>query len=399
MTQNVTPKSNLAGSVMVLGGGIAGMWTLVRLCAEGYNAVLLESDALGAGQTRYAQGIIHGGTKYALTGKLTASSEALSNMPALWRTCLAGGGEVDLSGATLISDAHYLWSTTSLASKITGFFASRVMRARTRALPPEQRPALFRHPDFRGSIYRLDEPVFDTISVLKAMAEPLMPALIAVNDDSWKLRGSAIQFEAVGGQVYEIGFGKLILMAGSGNAGLLSAAGLSRPAMQLRPLKMVMVRGGLTEAVFAHCMGAGINPRVTITSHSDRDGDIVWYLGGQLAEDGVHRSDDEQIAKAQRELAELIPWLSLDAAQWATLDIDRAEVRHPDGHRPDTFYVEQQGNIITAWPTKLALAPLLAQAVVDLLAGSAKTSHALPPWPAPRFAEFPWCEQAKWSRA
>lgn len=384
---------------VIVGGGIAGMWTLVRLCAEGYNAVLLESDALGAGQTRYAQGIIHGGTKYALTGKLTASSEALSNMPALWRTCLAGGGEVDLSSATLISDAHYLWSTTSLASKITGFFASRVMRARTRALPPEQRPALFRHPDFRGSIYRLDEPVFDTISVLKAMAEPLMPALVAVNDDSWKLQGSAIQFEAVGGQVYEIGFGKLILMAGSGNAGLLSAAGLSRPAMQLRPLKMVMVRGGLTEAVFAHCMGAGINPRVTITSHSDRDGDIVWYLGGQLAEDGVRRSDDEQIAKAQRELAELIPWLSLDAAQWATLDIDRAEVRHPDGHRPDTFYVEQQGNIITAWPTKLALAPLLAQAVVDLLAGSAKTSHALPPWPAPRFAEFPWCEQAKWSRA
>ena len=384
---------------VIVGGGIAGMWTLVRLCAEGYNAVLLESDALGAGQTRYAQGIIHGGTKYALTGKLTASSEALSNMPALWRTCLAGGGEVDLSSATLISDAHYLWSTTSLASKITGFFASRVMRARTRALPPEQRPALFRHPDFRGSIYRLDEPVFDTISVLKAMAEPLMPALIAVNDDSWKLRGSAIQFEAVGGQVYEIGFGKLILMAGSGNAGLLSAAGLSRPAMQLRPLKMVMVRGGLTEAVFAHCMGAGINPRVTITSHSDPDGDIVWYLGGQLAEDGVRRSDDEQIAKAQRELAELIPWVSLDAAQWATLDIDRAEVRHPDGHRPDTFYVEQQGNIITAWPTKLALAPLLAQAVVDLLAGTAKTSNELPPWPAPPFAEFPWCEQAKWSRA
>ena len=65
---------------VIVGGGIAGLWTLARLRAEGFNAVLLEDEALGAGQTRYAQGIIHGGTKYALTGKLTASSEAVSNL-------------------------------------------------------------------------------------------------------------------------------------------------------------------------------------------------------------------------------------------------------------------------------------------------------------------------------
>ena len=121
-------------------------------------------------------------------------------------------------------------------------------------------------------------------------------------------------------------------------------------------------------------------------------------MGGQLAEDGVHRSDDEQIARARQELAALIPWQKLDTAQWAILDIDRAEVRHADGHRPDTFYVDQQGDVITAWPTKLALAPLLAQQVVDLAAGIAKTASELPPWPSPPFAEFPWCEQARWSR-
>ena len=384
---------------VIVGGGIAGLWTLARLRAEGYNAVLLESDALGAGQTRYAQGIIHGGTKYALTGKLTASSEALANMPPVWRACLAGNGEVDLREATLISDAHYLWSTTSLASKITGFFASRVMRTRTTALQPEQRPTLFQHRDFRGAIYRLDEPVFDTLSVLRALAKPVMPSLVAVRDETLRLQGSRLQFEAADGGAYELGFGKLILMAGAGNASLLAAAGLSKPAMQLRPLKMVIVRGGLTEKVFAHCMGAGINPRITITSHVDSENNIVWYLGGQLAEDGVQRSDSEQIARARHELAELIPWQDLGFARWATLDIDRAEVRHADGHRPDTFYAEQQGDIITAWPTKLALAPLLAQQVVELVSGLAKTSQALPPWPSPQFAEFPWCEPARWSGA
>lgn len=384
---------------VIVGGGIAGLWTLARLRAEGYNAVLLESDALGAGQTRYAQGIIHGGTKYALTGKLTASSEALANMPAVWRACHAGRGEVDLREATLISDAHYLWSTTSLASKITGFFASRVMRTRTTALPPAQRPALFQHGDFRGAIYRLDEPVFDTLSVLRALAKPVRPSMVAVRDETLRLQGSRLRFEAADGGVYELGFGKLILMAGAGNASLLAAAGLSQPAMQLRPLKMVIVRGGLAEKVFAHCMGAGINPRITITSHVDNENNIVWYLGGQLAEDGVKRSDAEQIARARQELAELIPWQDLGAARWATLDIDRAEVRHADGRRPDTFYAEQQGDIITAWPTKLALAPLLAQQVVELVSGLAKTGQALPPWPSPRFAEFPWCEPARWSEA
>lgn len=381
---------------IIVGGGIAGMWTLARLRDQGYNAVLLEDEALGAGQTRYAQGIIHGGTKYALTGKLTASSEAVANMPSLWRACHAGDGEVDLRSATMISDAHYLWSTTNLASKLTGFFASRVMRARTTALEPEQRPPIFRHDDFRGNIYRLDEPVFDTISVLQAMAEPVMASIVAVRKNSLQLMPSGLAFEAVDGQSYELGYRKLILMAGPGNGALLSSAGLSRPAMQLRPLKMVMMRGGLNEKVFAHCMGAGINPRVTITSHIDNENNIVWYLGGQLAEDGVRRSDEEQITKARQELAQLLPWQNLDAAQWAILDIDRAEVRHADGHRPDTFYVDQQGDIITAWPTKLALAPLLAGELLELLATVEKTESALPAWPSPPFADYPWDEPSRW---
>ena len=169
--------------------------------------------------------------------------------------------------------------------------------------------------------------------------------------------------------------------------------------MQLRPLKMVMMRGGLSEKVFAHCMGAGINPRITITSHTDTMGNIVWYLGGELAEAGVNRSDEEQIAMAKKEVASLIPWQSLDNTEWAVLDIDRAEVRHPDGHRPDTCYTEQHDNVIVAWPTKLALAPLLAQQIVDMLEADKveATGGELPAWPEATFADYPWCEEARWN--
>ena len=384
--------------VVIIGGGIAGLWTLRRLRNQGFNAVLLEAEALGAGQTRYAQGIIHGGTKYALTGKLTASSEAVAGMPSIWRACHRGQGEVDLRDATMISDAHYLWSTANLASRITGFFASQVMRARTTALAPRQRPALFQHSRFKGNIYRLDEPVFDTISVLRALAEPVMSAILAINKQTLRLGESSVQVQSDDGESFDFGYQRLILMAGPGNAELLTAAGRSQPAMQIRPLKMVIMRGGLTDEVFAHCMGAGVNPRLTVTTHRDDQGQLVWYIGGQIAEDGVERSDAAQIACARKEIAELIPWLSQDGMQWATLDVNRAEVRHADGHRPDTFYARQQGRIITAWPTKLALAPLLAQQVLELIGGIEKTRCELPDWPTPSFAEFPWCEPARWGQ-
>jgi glycerol-3-phosphate dehydrogenase len=42
---------------------------------RGYGALLIESERLGAGQTICAQGIIHGGAKYACTGRVSRSAE------------------------------------------------------------------------------------------------------------------------------------------------------------------------------------------------------------------------------------------------------------------------------------------------------------------------------------
>ncbi len=400
MTNNSAPIINVNVDVLIVGGGIAGLWTLARLKQAGYKAVLLESEALGAGQTRFAQGIIHGGTKYALTGKLTASSEAVAGMPALWRKCFQGKGEIDLSQAVLLSDAHYLWSTSSLTSRVSGFFASKVMRARANEVEENSRPKLFEHADFKGQIYALDEPVFDTLSVVRAIAEPLKQSILAICKDELQTKGKSLIVESVEGQQYAFHYQKLILMAGQGNQAVMSALKIQKPEMQRRPLKMVIVRGGLSDMIYAHCMGASVNPRVTITSHYDKQGDIVWYLGGQLAEEGVNRSDAEQIKLAKKELAELIPWLDLSGSQWAVLDIDRAEVRKEGSKRPDTFFAEESDDVITAWPTKLALAPVLAEQVINMIdaAKIARTSDdVLPFWPIAPYAELPWQEESRWS--
>ena len=387
--------------VLIVGGGIAGLWTLARLKQAGYKAVLLEADSLGAGQTRFAQGIIHGGTKYALTGKLTASSEAVADMPSLWRDCHNGKGPLDLTKATLLSDAHYLWSTSSLTSRVSGFFASKVMRARTNELDEDIRPALFKHADFKGQIYALDEPVFDAMGVVRAIAEPVMESILAIKGNSFKYDNDILSVQAQDGQCYDFSFKKIVLTAGQENAALLSELGLQQPEMQLRPLKMVMLRGGLSEMVFAHCMGASVNPRITITSNHDEKGEVVWYLGGQLAEDGVERSDAEQIEQAKAELSELIPWLNLSKSQWATLNIDRAEIKKPGIKRPDTFFVQQQDSVITAWPTKMALSPLMAESILKEINNEDFTridDAELPSWSKPSYANLPWNEDSRWLR-
>ena len=176
--------------------------------------------------------------------------------------------------------------------------------------------------------------------------------------------------------------------------------GQTKPEMQLRPLQMVMVRGGLPKKLYAHCLGASVNPRITITSSEDKKGDVVWYLGGQLAEDGINRTAEEQINKAKQELQSLMPWLNFSKMQWATLNIDRAEPKQKDGQRPSTSFFYEENNIITTWPTKLALAPNLAMDVLRQLNEHNVTKSIasdMPEFSHASVADLPWQEEEKWS--
>ena len=384
--------------VVIFGGGIAGLWLLTRLRQAGYHTLLLETESLGAGQTRYSQGIIHGGTKYALTGKLTASSESIFGMPKIWRDCLDGNGEVDLSSASILSEHQYMWSTPSLLSRLSGFFASRVVRGRMVAVNKNNRPAVFQNKKFKGKVYQLDEPVLDAGSVINALATPNIKNIMHIKTAT-KFSESEINVEDFNGQSWNIISEKIILAAGQGNAFLLKEMGRDVPEMQLRPLQMVMVRGGLPEKLYAHCLGASANPRITITSHEDKQGNIVWYLGGQLAEEGINRTAEEQISKAKKELQSLMPWLNFSKMQWATLNISRAEPKQKEGKRPATSFCYEENNVITTWPTKLALSPKLAADVLEQLNKqnvSKSGDKKMPDFSHAVISDLPWQEEEQW---
>jgi hypothetical protein len=301
-----------------------------------------------------------------------------------------------------------MWSTESLTSRMAGFFASKLMKSRTASVEGDARPQVLRDRHFKGHVYRLDEPVLDVASLIHALAEPHREAIYRLPDDEhYRIEQRNGEWHVTLNEAGEpINFiaRRLVFTAGKGNASLLKKIGRDTPAMQLRPLQMVMVRGSkeapLPGALYAHCLGASANPRITITTHYDRNGNTVWYLGGQIAEEGVGRSREAQIAAARKELGELFPWLDLSLAQWGVLPIDRAEVKMADGSRPDNVFFAQEGGVITAWPTKLALAPRLARQIIEAIEhdGIAPGTHTeLPHWPHPGYALLPWQEEERWS--
>ncbi|MBD9501505.1 FAD-dependent oxidoreductase [Pseudomonas sp. PDM17] len=387
-------SESLSTDILIVGGGIAGLWLNARLRRAGFSTVLVENTALGGVQSMRSQGIIHGGTKYALHGALTGASEAIADMPALWRDCLAGTGEVDLRGVRLLSDAHYLWSPGGLAGNLTSFFASKAVRSRVAQVKGSDLPPALQDKAFKGKAYRLTELVLDVPSLVARLAELAGDSLLAGERlealrDADRLIGLRVDGREIRAQ-------RVVLSAGAGNEALLRELGLERPEMQRRPLHMVLVTAPTLKPLYAHCLGGGPKPRVTVTTHPLSNGDWVWYLGGDIAEaGGVARNEAEQIAEAQRELHKLVPWIDLSAARWATLRVDRAEPSQNNLLRPDSAFLAEDGALLVGWPTKLALAPNFADRVLESLEKSGirpQASAALPDLPRPAMARPVWEE-------
>ena len=387
----LNPTLNI--DVAIVGGGIAGLWLLARLRQHGYGALLIENERLGAGQTVCAQGIVHGGAKYSLGGQLSDSATAIAGMPELWRRCLNGAGDIDLRAARLLADHQYLWATRAPTSQLAAFFASKLMRGRMEKVAGADvgdYPSALRHPRFQGTVYRLEEPIVDVASVLAAFAERYQDSIVLHQGPVTPKADGTLNLRHAGQPTWVIRPTCTVFTAGAGNAALPWAM------QQLRPLHMVMARGpALPGLLYAHCLGASDVPRLTVTSHTDASGRLVWYLGGGLAEDGVQRDRREQIHAARRELEALLPWVDWSRAEFATFTVQRAEAHQPRGTRPAEPGIYRNERVLAAWPTKLALAPLLAERVEAML----RTLGARPrrvdlrvlaDWPRPEIAVPPW---------
>ncbi len=353
--------------IAIFGGGVAGLWLLNLLRGHNVDAILIENNQLGGGQTIYSQGIIHSGLKYALQGKSTLSADAMRQMPTIWRQCLQGDGEIDLSTVKVLSGHQYLWSPGSIAANLAVFLASKNLKGQVSGLTRDDYPEIFSAPDFKGVVYRLEEPILAVQTLVEALAQPHVNYLLQADLQEVTRVGKEMVLHLHNEHTdIELTAEHIVLLAGKGNQALAEKFSLSQVKMQVRPLLMVAVKMPNLPRFYGHAMQVSDKPRITITTHGEGD-NTVWYLGGDLAETGVARKPEQQIDFARKELQSLFPHINFSTAIFSTFYIERAEAFSDKGKKPDGPVVFQEGNVIAAWPTKLAFAPLLAQQIVDRL--------------------------------
>jgi len=344
--------------VLIFGGGIAGLWTLNYLRDRNHSCILIENKKLGHGQSVTAQGIIHGGAKYALPNALRLdSSSEIRGMPDLWRKHLSGELKPDLSKVKINSDYLYMWFSKdhSLITSKLFDYGREVLTTVPEKVSLEDAPSFLGNSSSR--IYKVREPVIDMPSLLKELAKKYSDNIIY----------SKSNFEVEFGEknkINKIFLGDLIicpnhiiLTSGNGNEELAKKMGIKETIMQKRPLRQIVLKGNLPE-FYGHNID-GLKPSATITTNF-HNGNTYWNIGGDISE------NFNGIDQARVTLSKILPSIDFSKVEISYFQIDRAEPINK-GNRPGSYGIYQDRNVIVAWPTKLALAPILADKIFHML--------------------------------
>lgn len=383
---------------VILGGGIAGLWTLNCLRRAGYQAILLEKSSLGDGQTIHSQGMIHGGVKYTLQGTSNKLATVIDTLPQYWSKCLAGEGEIDLSEVQHLSNYQYLWSASRLTGTISKLLIENVLKTKVTKLKQAQYPSILQAIHSEGQVFRMSAPVLDSKSLIEQLAAPYQNDLLKIDpkafelvfDDQYNINHINLRLNQ---EPLKLSASRYIFTAGEGNHALLNGK-QDYPEMQRRPLRMTVVKMPQLPPLYGHCLSHSSVPRLTITTHKTMDAQRVWYLGGKLAETGATRDASDQVAQTRRELACLFPSLDFRKAEVSSFIINRAEPRQPFMRRAPSIFVKSIGNQVIGWPLKLTLVPLLGKQIMTDFQQSGIMPRAQPislaKFPKPKIAKPFW---------
>jgi glycine/D-amino acid oxidase-like deaminating enzyme len=399
--------------VLVIGGGVCGLWTLHALRAAGYDAWLIEKSALGDGQTIASQGILHAGAKYRLPGNAIDAAEAVAEMQSVWEDALRDRDGIPglprLSGTRVIDEWTLLWTMPSLGSRVAAAGASRVMRSKVVRLDRERWPAGFGGGPRGVDVFETSELVLDPASLLERLRAGVRDRVRRGEVVGIGVRGDGVVVEVrrVGGDGRDarpagdggkiaVRCGAVVLAAGEGNEALIGLAGGKPGLMQRRPLHQIVAIGAPFD-LNGHCLQLSLDkPALTVTT-GELEGERTWYLGGGPAEEGVGRSRGAQLEAGRAALARCLPWVDTSGMSWRTFEIDRAEGWTKGGKRPDDAVAAWAAErALAVWPTKLVLAPRAAGLVLERLrergieASGAMNDPTLSSLPEPGVARRVW---------
>jgi glycine/D-amino acid oxidase-like deaminating enzyme len=401
------PVAPIACDVLIIGGGVQGLWLLNDLRSEGYSALLLERRALGDGQTCHSHVYLHQGHLYRDVGL----AMRLKEITPRWREWLARRSDQRLG----------------VVPSYFGF--ANPADARTRE-------ALWNDPRL-GLNYRVvtnDPPralAGGAVRVVLESAEVCLDGRWLVSElrrgvDDWisqveQVRAIALDLSRVaggrprGGQVEEVVVtmpggpapvrfqpSALVLAAGAGNQTLLLQATGGNPILlgrlsnnqQLRLAYMLVIRGPSEELPPLTGVFPDLGGLFQVSRRLADSDEVVWLVSDQrsqmltFVEDWIEFDASWWLRAVLSNLERLAPRLFGSSPlrgrfQWGIYAAPKAEGRS-EGAIPLEERIEQFGieNLWTLWPTKLTLAPKVSQDVVAAISqqlGAGSGSSTDPP--------------------
>lgn len=396
--------------VVIVGGGIQGLWLLADLIDEGYQAILLERRRPGFGQTGHSHVFIHEGHIYASMLKeqpqdIRRRAASVLQANGIWKIALQTGR---LRALTPLRSNFYVgWDDPKKGDE----FEEHCRRAALPYQPVNTSPSEFGTLPTMASLYKSEGVCLDSNLLLNHLlsysnlgkyvgyckeidAEPYASGrynLVAtrVKDPD---RSQDLTYPQDPNRPEEIPLrirsGALILSAGTGNERLvdrlLAQKGVTVNADTTRQQTvktfMLVVRhqsGSLPPVAGMFPYAGGI----FIVSRKDPQGRTVWLIGDKQREvvsfPGEITAFDAAawFHKLKKDLGKLLPTLLAepDKYEWGIYEATKAE-RWTVGKRfkhggafPEGYYMHNPSGttVWLTWPTLLTLAPLLASAVVS----------------------------------
>lgn len=347
-------------TVLIVGGGVAGLFTAIGLASSGVDVALVEAEQPGHGQSGACHGYLHRGFAYG--PREAGLSEQLQLAQEYWKPVVANIEPVTSSSTVLFRSAaeaeagRRRWSSQGLAAE--------------RVPTPDWSAEPMRH------CFRTDEPTYDTallLNVLEAAVRELgvriVTGLRAVGFRS-TAEGVAVEFEPTGVAVLPdlpVLWEAVVLAAGQGLHRLVGTEPTS--PVGVRSSHMLVLGGDLPQvsAVFPEQDRHGL----FLASRADTvRRRTTWLLSTFHSFDPASATSDELFQWWARHVLTTLAFV-VDEGVFAAIDQIGGYRATKSGLRPATGTVALSGSyvlpgqrVVVAAPSKLTLAPVAAEETV-----------------------------------
>jgi len=374
--------------VLVIGGGVMGLWLLNDLRDRQYRAVLLEHRELGGDQTSHSPVYIHQGHMY------NRRIELARRLKALWPSWQSW---LEEHGAEANVPSHFGFVSPGDAEERERFWDEVGLSYRRVPIPPALEGGLVKvaceTPEVclspRWLVAELSRKVMDSTCLVREISH--------IDLDDTRTRVLRVEAIAAEGERLVVQPKALVLAAGASNQGLLeltaggrrSLTGRMQHSQQVRGTHILVVKGEKTHLEPL----TGVFPihRGSLQIYTrDLGEQTVWLVADHrtkliaFVEDWIEYGSSWWLPDVVGLVSKFVPrcFAERERLRWGVYEAPKVE-GSAGGEIPSEERVEQFGfrNLWVVWPTKLTLAPLASLAVLNELesvVSSPSTSGGLP---------------------